>query len=568
MGRTNAKCDTSSSFSNAISERCCEGKNNCNKKKSCSRSSGSNECIVVKKCNPCGSNKCSEISCSEGEHASRLCCRYGDAVVKIESAMVFSAQGASAILAGNTLTHTDIFVQGNGFILRGGYIVCPAHLVIIPPSLLANANRFPFVTAGQPTPTGVYPSNITAASRIIVTVNNVNKNGISYAYEAELRGVDGSGDIAVLCINKDSPANATTPCIDEKCHPFLCFGKSCKEMCGDAVYGLGNPDGRGRFGPRGIVAGNVINVDYADDIGWAQPQLFVASFPVLWKSSGLPILNKHGKVVAMQTLSQIGEWFGGTGQTAPPTYNQGDNIVAGVAEHFMKRVVITLIQGNCGKNRDQVINVPDTGVPPYLSYRKGFLGFAWHVLTGMDLFTHTIQDPTFPTLSQQSMNLNTTGTAFTEGPCLKQPVGVRVDALVGGTSFPYIYLPGGASAGIFPTLPVSPLIGTLVQDDIITHLDKQPMGNDGVVSTNPCCTGPPASTLWNKVAGCRVNVTYRKLADNYRQVYTAPFTLVETPALYDYPYYKINEVPTLTTTGLIAPFPRFQLPHDLFKPAV
>ena len=395
------------------------------------------------------------------------------------------------------------------------------------------------------------------------------KYGYSYAYEAELRGVDGSGDIAILCINTQTLSNVTTPCIEKKCHPYLCFGKSCKETCGDVVYGLGNPDGRGRFGPQGIVAGDIINVNYADDTGYAQPDLFVASFPVFWNSTGLPILNKHGHVVGMQTMAEMGQYFGATGTTAAsilPTRDQANNIVAGPAQHFMKRVIYTLVQGNCGKNRSQVVNVTDSGVPPYLSYRKGFLGLAWQVLTGMDFFTTTIADPTTPTLPQQSMVL--LNNAFTAGPCCKHVVGVRVLALAGGTTYTYISEPGGASAGVFPTLPVSPLIPYVGQDDIITHIDGTPLGNDGVHGKTPCCTSAPARKLWTKIAGCNVSVTYRKYSDNYKNTYTASVAVQDVPALYDYPWYVIGNFPRLTTTGLVPPAPNFQLPSDIFHPAV
>lgn len=554
------KCDTSSSFSERpISSKCCNKK----EKDSCS-SEESEQCVYVKKCNPCGEKDCSNICPSDGENAAKLCCKYSNAVVKIESAFVLTALNGASLAAGTTISagnHTDIFMQGNGFFIRGHYIICPAHLVLIPPTLLANANRYPFVAANQPSPSGIYPTNITAASRIMVTVSHVNNTKLTYVYEAELKGVDGTGDIAILCINSNSLANVKTPCI-EKCHPYFCFGKSCEQVCGDKVYAIGNPDGRGRFGPDGIVSGTVISNAYADEIGQAQAQLFVADFDIYWKSSGLPILDKYGKVVAMQTLSEMGTNL--PENLSPFVTAGGDNIVAGPAQHFMKRVIYTIVQGNCGKNRDQVENVADVGLPPYLRYKKGFMGLAWYVATGMDFFTTTIANAGNTLLPAQQVNF--LNNAFTAGPCCKQVIGVRVLALAGGPTYSFANIPGGAATGTFPVLPVSPLLPYVTQDDIITHINRKELGNNG----KDCCSCPPSCKLWEVIGNgsCNVDITYRKYSDNYQNTYGANINVVDTPALFDYPWYKIAEVPIVPAPLAVPASAVNQLPSAAFKPAV
>ena len=571
MGHHKNKCDTNSSFSGKYYKSqkgtCCKSSSSSSsssssKSKHCS--STDNSCIVVKKCKPCHKKNCDDICPSEPCHPAKVCCEHLDAVVKIESSFVFTTQSAADITGGATLVHSDLFTQGNGFFIRGRYIVAPAHLVLTPPSLLANANRYPFVSASQPGPSGIYPTQLVAASRILVTVNNVNGQGRSFVYEASLVGVDGSGDIAILCINFDSIFNSCNPCIQKKCAPYLKFGKSCKQLCGDVVYGLGCPTSRGRFGADGVVAGEVISNSYADCTGRAQAELFVASFPVFSCSSGLPVLDKHGSVVAMQTLAQVGDvTVPSTGLTLPVgPYSFGDGIVAGPSEDFMKRVILTLINGNCGKNRDQVQNVADAGlISGYLSYRKGFLGMAWCVLTGMDLTTVTVADGTDPTLAVQQVQFDTNN-AFATPPKCKQVVGVRVKALAGGATYTYIDLPGGGNTGApFPALPASPLVGTFVQDDIITHMDRKPLGNG-----NGCCTVPPAKILWKKISGKSVELTYRRLADNYDQTLATSVAVTDVPAVYDYPWYKIACFPDLTAYP--PPVPTTQLPSALFYPAV
>ena len=245
---------------------------------------------------------------SESYSPEELICKYGPAVVEITSEFIMFNPGESSD-ATPQLTPVDVdseagtkrldlFMTGNGFFIKGHYIVAPTELVICPP--IPDLARYPYVD-GTSTPNTV-PFK---ATRILVTVFNVNGSGHSFIYEADLVGVDGAGNIAVLKINYNKKWNLCNPCI-EKCHPYFKFGKSREMKDGETVYGIG-----------GIVSGSgdivIDNSHFSRNISKSilsdhryldlngiiiQECITLPSGDSIIR--GIPIVNCQGRVIGMQ----------------------------------------------------------------------------------------------------------------------------------------------------------------------------------------------------------------------------------------------------------------------------
>jgi hypothetical protein len=95
---------------------------------------------------------------------------------------------------------------GNGFIIAGGQIACPAHLVLLPPNLQIY-NTYP-ITANNANAIA-NGNTVIPASLITVDVFNVNGCKSSFTYQAIILSVDGANDLAILAILTN---NGVGPC--------------------------------------------------------------------------------------------------------------------------------------------------------------------------------------------------------------------------------------------------------------------------------------------------------------------------------------------------------------------
>src|SRR5690349_17453840 len=117
-------------------------------RKLCSSSSSDVSC---KPC--CKEPKCCKKDCCI-EKCECLCpeelyCMYKDAVVEVHSEFILlgasgpagnaNGTGATGGTPLGTNSRADILLEGNGFFIKGHYIVCPAQLVLMPPSLTSVA---------------------------------------------------------------------------------------------------------------------------------------------------------------------------------------------------------------------------------------------------------------------------------------------------------------------------------------------------------------------------------------------------------------------------------------------
>lgn len=300
---------------------------------------------------------CTPLDCN-ALTADQLFCKFSNAVVRVQSKFILLGSGVVTsptpgvppVGGSQTLTSAtplsdptvpipgsslpsggrhDVVLVGNGFFIRGHYIVCPASLVLLPPAMTAYAVRYPLVNpATAVDPNGTVTGQMVQPSEIIVDVFNVNTKGrelhdaLSYSYKATLVGVDGAADIAVLRIDMDDCYNANNPCIND-CHPVLHFSEKASAGCrtpmarGQKAYLLGDylqalnrtygaemvPNHPTRLS-MGITEGLIAHHRHMNHPQFALQELVVVSGANIGTSAvGLPILNSQGHVLGMQTLN-------------------------------------------------------------------------------------------------------------------------------------------------------------------------------------------------------------------------------------------------------------------------
>lgn len=545
-------------------------------KKPCNPPSDNSEVCYPVKCEPkCQQNCC--IKKCEAYSPEEIACLYKDAVVEIHSEFILLGTGATGGATGGTPlspnARADVILEGNGFFIKGHYIVAPAQLVLLPPSLTSAANRFPFFNPGS-LALGQIQNEIIRASRILVSVFNVNGKGHSFVYEADLVGVDGAGDIAVLKINFKKQWNMCNPCV-EKCHPFLKFGSSRGSKEGEKVYLIGDFAGGllHSFNSVGaITEGLLADHRHVDYNGLILPETVLVTAPVYSYSAGLPILNGQGQVIGMQTTDVagivpfvpivpiiLGSLF--------LNRESGYGYVAGPSEFFMRRVVKTIIEGSCSRKYNCQLQTICDPAGTYYRYTKAYAGIAYDVFTGVDYditedFTSGLVTSGFPRV-RLSMNGD-----FLSSPSCKELVGIRVLGLAGanpddasGVVNGLYYVPGGTGTAPLPAyLPVSGFLGKLLPGDVITHINGVAIGDLNKQIA-------PSLITWRLCAGDQIEICYRRggnalnaadngVTENYDNLLTFTGCLHGFPPLMDYPWYAIEKFPLLS----VFPYPGFVFP--------
>lgn len=533
-------------------------KQKCDKK--CDTPSSDSEACYEVKCEP----KCDKKECdfdeSECLRPEEIVCKYKDAVVEVHSEFILiGASGDVETVNGLTPlaanARADIILEGNGFFIKGHYIVAPAQLVLMPSSLTSVANRYPLLDP-EDTALGTIKNQMVRASRILVSVFNVNGKGHSFVYEADLIGVDGAGDIAVLRINDDKQFNRCNPCI-EKCHPFLTFGQSRCAHDGEKIYllgdGISNTDSRLFNAVGAITEGLLSDHRYVDYSGFATQELILVSAGAYAFSAGMPILNCHGCVLGMQTTDicevcpdfiEIGTSgaSGASGGVGDLLFVQQEGIgfVGGPSEKFMRRVISSIIKGTCARDRNYNLEVINDALGSYYRYTKGYLGLAYDVFTGVDY--DTTADYSFGTAfgALPRVRLDDKG-QFLNTPSCKELVGFRVLGLAG--------VPGHFVVSNEALSVLSPLRNKLQPGDVITFVNDIAIGDLE-------CQNALSLVTWRTIAGDQLKITYRRggsalntddngITEDYDNQSTITVTLDEFPKYLDYPWYAVNRFPLL-----------------------
>lgn len=499
----------------------------------------------------CGDSSKYEDCCNKGKCSRDLYECYKDAVVRVMSEFSLTASGYTTGAPPGDLA--SYFLSGNGFMVKKHLVVCPAHLVLIPPTVLSTNNRYPYTATNVVAPTGTTPNAITQVSRILVDVFNVNGCCRSYTYQASLHGVDGAGDIAVLKLEKRLDWNLANPCIECK-HPWFKWGKSRAYCAGEPVYAIGDFT-TSRFnlfaphGKPGIIEGTLADNRYMDYQGWALPEFVLTDLNAYFARSGLPLLDKWGRIIGMQTTNV-------TGALSTTVSLNGDGYVAGPSQFFMKKVVKSLLCGRKSRFSCELIEVTDL-IGNFYKFKKGYLGVYYNVFTGLGYDTSVST-----TTGVVTEFFDPTTGAYLQGPTCKEVAGVRVVAIAGNTgTSAFALVPGTPALTGYPTLQNSPLLGTVSVNDVITHIGKCALGNIGTQI-------PPSLITWRAGTKDPLDIRYRTVSDRYESFLKTEVTPIEFPPLMDFPWYKIADYPTVAAPnspiGPVVPM----IPSAAFKPAV
>lgn len=542
--------------------------------KPCAESGSNSEVCYKVKCEKrCEKKDCCVKLCPVYP-AEEVVCMYRDAVVELHSEFILLGTAHTGSVDGETPlapnSRQDIIVEGNGFFIKGHYIVAPAHLVLLPPSLTSTALRYPLISPSDAL-TGSMKDQMVRASRLLVSVFNVNGKGESFVYEADLVGVDGAGDIAVLKINYKKEWNRCNPCV-EKCHPFFTFGSSRGSKDGEKVYLIGDYVSSSHnlrlFNAVGGVSDGVLSDHrYVDYAGYALAEQVLVSAGAYAYSSGLPILNGQGLVIGMQTsdLAAVADGAGASGGSAIRLYDDlgGAGMVAGPSEFFMRRVVKALIKGSCKRKCNSQLKIVQDEAGSYYRYIKAYAGLGYDIFTGVD-YDYTVDYTSGASeAGKPRIRLDKYG-QFLSSPACKQLVGVRVLGLAGvnptdvtGVTNGLWYVPGGTGAApLAPFLPVSPFLGRLQPGDVITHINKVALGDLHKQVA-------PSLVTWRLQCGDIIDVCYRRGgncantadnsdAENYDGLFTTQIALGEFPALMDYPWYAVSAFPLISPEFTLA----------------
>lgn len=400
-----------------------------------------------------------------------IVCKIRDAVVTISGQIIYDE--------GSLITQ-----RGNGFFIKGHYIICPSDLVLINPQ--TKLKRIPAST-----------SEVVRVSRILVDVSNVNGSGQSYTYEADVVGIDGAANLAILRINPTNDWNVHNPSI-RVCHPVLQWGKSRSSGSGDTIILIGNITAPIHdilpVSENAVTFGILSDNRYVFPTGHVPGELLLLSNVLPHGNQGLPIITTYGTVIGM-TIHVHGSY----------SYN------VGISEFFMRRSVKALIRTyqdkSISERYQRFITLVKDPIGDYYSFNKSWIGIAGVLMDAQDYNT-TIKDVTRIPMMKEDSSEQCSNTLFNSTSC-KEIVGYRVTSLVKGSVVDGLITPG----------------------DIITHLNGCPLGDrKGQIS--------PSLVMWRIDPEDKVKISYRKQEEHFQHNHDIVINTQSYPISLDFPFYS------------------------------
>lgn len=453
--------------------------------------------------------------------------------------------------------------NGTGFFIAGHLIVTAASNIQLPPDIGTVYSRYPYQGPGQIQPNVLKADAVVRASRIVARVSDVNGTGADFAYDLELLGFSGTGDVALLTINRRWKCNRKLLCI-KKCHPFFKFGCSRKQRPGMKAFILGDIFTRGwplipvgvpptnlsapftgpgqsvlgqTTGINAITEGVIQTVRGLDYLGYAQQELVLVDAHVSAFKNGAPILNDFGQVIGIQTLNNIGASPYGVSNPANLVTTAlspvGDGMVGGPSSFYIGRVIFHLHAALTNRCSPFVTSVADP-FGNFFLLTSGYVGLSWTQFTEANYINYIDPNGKVAPLYESD--------GKTPKCCGKkrQIIGATIRALAGGPSPAGIVVPGVLTPSTLG-FPDSPLLGypnSPTYNDVITHVGGDALG-DGIDQI-------PISLLTSRVMpGQVVEFCYRKLCDCFSKIYTLRVQLNCLPHFYNFPWYKYPEMTAL-----------------------
>lgn len=466
--------------------------------------------------------------------------------------------GQIIIIDSNKSTKSMKINNGNGFFINGHYIICPASLVLIPPTLIGKKEilqHHPNMVLN-----GKYFNNMIRVTKILVTVSNINKchrtenhlqsdhediNDIktlkevksrkrniinqSYSYEADLIGVDGASNIAILRINMNHDWNTNNPPI-RSCHPCLKWGKSRNLSPGDKILLIGETAGYDSMGlssnfsnlstklnniaESAVAIGNIGDNRYLSYGGKVPGELLLLS-NIITKEyrQGLPVVTLDGKIVGMLL------------------YVNGTSSNIALSEFFMRRPIKALIKSFIDKSISNncigFVEIIDDPISNYYKFNKSWLGLGGILMNQNDYNTNIEVD--------NDLNITRIPVDNNNIKC-KEIVGYRILAIAGLYSNSVnFFIPGDIENPYDSNIPIlksSPLYNIIHIGDIVTHINDCPLGDRK-------CQISPALAMWRIKPNNIVKITYKKQTEFFEYEHTVNMKTGSYEPFYDFPWYSI-----------------------------
>jgi len=406
-------------------------------------------------------------------------CKLRDAVVSITGQVLIKNK-----------THKLELLHGNGFFIKGHYIICPAELIITTP-IFDN-------------------TDILRATKILADVSNVNGTGISYTYDTIIVGIDAAANIAILHIDMNTQWNKSNPIIKDT-HPYLHWGKSRSSCPGDTVLVIGNISAPSNIcqtnnilqypGAENAVAiGNLSDNRYVFPGGNVPGELLLLSnITTNGYQRGLPVISTSGSIIGM---------------TLHIESNVNYNVA--LAEFFMRRPVKALIRAYLDDNipdhyRGFIQKVNDP-INTYYKFNKSWLGVVGFLMGQDDYNTTIIYSKN--KFVRKPIVIND---KLYDGPSCKEIVGYRVLSLKTGDLYS----------------KQSPLINILSTGDIITRINDCPLGDrKGQIS--------PSLIMWRVRPGDTVTLHYKKQSEKFEHTHESIVCTESYDHMSDFPFYSMS----------------------------
>lgn len=400
-------------------------------------------------------------------------------------------------------------------------IITAAQNVIIPPELLVNNNRFPFVSATQPLPAGVAPSQPTQMSNIIVTVNDCNGCNEARNYVARLVGVDASGDNAVLRLIK---------CCDDDGDKLHVKDSRVVKFT-DSEY---TPKGANLYTyslETGFLSGEMTNSTYSSPDGSFVAEHILTNFEIDPAVPGMPVVDQNNYVVGMLTQ-------GNHGPSTRFFKYVTDRIMYESSKEFRRKVKKAGLCKCFKGTDDQFVELPDarlgvnsrTGaVKTFRVFLKSYLGVLWSPVDSETFNTVTVD---VGGVAVTNLLFNPDGTVLNR--CGVANKGIQLTTLAGAALLtPYLILPGLTPVAPFGALVDSPVFPALQPGNVITRFgDKCEVPGPG----NQGCNVAPGIFMWRNDPDDYTTIRYKTALDNYNKGSTLrDVNLVYKPLALDFP---------------------------------
>lgn len=506
------------------------------------------------------------------------------------------------------LTNTvDYTVAGNGFFIKGGRIVCPAHLVIIPPQYLSAYNRFPRISETQPAPTGTMPNQISQVSRIEATITPFELDGKkcerSFSYQLRLVSTDPIQGLAELEVDNNCLYNGTA----ENGNPTL-FGQDCDCSCwnkgsyarvhhfewakqpndGEEITVVSSTVNR-NFAASATdkvvqVKGTLASSNYMDGAGHILPQLSMLNIPgAFFPNSGGAVVDKCGHIVGMLYTTPCGSSFspitltpvstdpGAIGQKAFPqgnlphgTLSIGEGVISAINVSELKRFINNkyCCNGQLVTLDNNSYEEQDFSKGPFRVTYHAYAGIAYRKFQGTDYTVAVDYDGSVTGNPGFEYSLFDADGLITGIP-YKEVSGILVSALA-GNSGPAFLVPGSPQQGVdsFPAaIADSPFLTDLDPGDKILAVDIADCEGN-------CCTFPvhqapdyytPSQILAFVPVGGSVRFKYSpgdNPVDRFCDIECTEYRILNpVPAFMNYPYSKGISLPVINTPVQVGPIP-------------